>query len=140
MTPWLLTPWESLGPLSSAGRREHADLVFAEDPRVIDQESTTIVSYQSAGVRLFFDRSERLVEIEVLRRSEFVVEVARVLLRGSASSVAEKLEHSGIEISRNNDPTMWFADSIGVAWGVPLGGRRIDGVAVRFAQSDRNHD
>src|SRR6266702_117417 len=108
-TRWTLTPYVQLGPFTSEITMESATAFFGEDPRTIERPSGTMHAYQTPGVRLFYRPNLGLAEVEVLRRSSYVVDVSGVAVSGTPEKVIGRLESSGLgaEIVRP-DAATWF--------------------------------
>lgn len=122
--PWVLTPFEGVGPLRFGMTPEQVRQALGEEPRVL---TTGEESYRGAGVRVEYDGDERLELIQAHERR--TVSYRGLALRPGLplDAVVQVLQGVGLTERDDGEGARWFEDD-GFYLYAPEG--RLEGVGL----------
>src|SRR5205085_6146266 len=109
VSSWILTPFESLGPLRPGAPRDEVLAKLGEAPREFFKRASTISTeaYERTGLHAYFDHAGKLELIEAFapcRAAYLGVE----LLERETKITLERLRQSGLEPRDDQEGGLWF--------------------------------
>jgi len=129
---WVLDPYEAVGWLTRTTTLTEATAGFGERPIRHESATSTRYAFRESGVLLFYRAEVGLSEVEVLRRSPFVVEALGIALTGSLSRSIDRVQQAGAAPPERADPITWIFHDLGFVFFVPDGRKSIEAVCVRL--------
>lgn len=131
-SPWVLTPYASVGPVTASSTIDQLEALLGLTARVYPNPILGGYTASMPPRELHFDlRADRTVAaVSLLSRAAYVVVVDGVRIAHSMARVDAALAEAGHAI-REVEPGLHSAPSLGLAWSTP-GKDRLDLATVVF--------
>lgn len=131
-SPWALTPWVSVGPVTSSSTIDELEALLGLTARVYPNPHVGGFSASLPPRELHFDlRPDRTVaSVAVMSRAAYLVVVDGIRITHSMARIDAELTQASHAV-REVYPGLHTAPSLGLAWATP-GKNRVDEAIVVF--------